>query len=63
VAVGIDAGIALVLGITVLAAPAGLQIPREAIAADLLVLAVVALITVPVLLSGQRTTRTSHSAR
>ena len=49
--------IALILGITVLTGPAELQIPQEVVAADLLVLAVVALITVPVLLSGQRISR------
>jgi cation:H+ antiporter len=49
--------IALILGIAVLVAPAELQIPQEVIAADLLVLAVVALITVPVLLTGHRISR------
>jgi cation:H+ antiporter len=49
--------IALVLGIAVLVAPAELQVPQEVIAADLLVLAVVALITVPVLLTGHRISR------
>jgi hypothetical protein len=39
---------------------AKLQIPREVIAADLLVLAVVALITVPVLLSGHRISRSKE---
>jgi cation:H+ antiporter len=54
--------IALVLGITVLTAPAEVRIPDEVIAADLLVLAVVALITVPVLLSGHRITRLEGGA-
>ena len=49
--------IALILGITVLAAPTELEIPQEVIAADLLVVAVVALITVPVLVSGHRISR------
>ena len=49
--------VALILGIAVLAAPAEVQIPRDVIAADLLLLAVVAVITVPVLLSGHRITR------
>jgi cation:H+ antiporter len=49
--------IALILGITILVAPSELEIPPEVIAADLLLLAVVAVITVPVLLSGQRMTR------
>jgi cation:H+ antiporter len=54
--------IALILGITVLTATAALQIPDEVIAADLLVLAVVALITVPVLLSGHRLSRLEGGA-
>jgi cation:H+ antiporter len=54
--------VALILGITVLTAPADLQIPQEVIAADLLVLAVVALITVPVLLSGHRISRLEGGA-
>jgi cation:H+ antiporter len=54
--------IALILGITVLAAPAELQIPQEVIAADPLVLAVVALITAPVLLSGHRISRLEGGA-
>jgi cation:H+ antiporter len=49
--------VALILGITVLAAPDGLDVPQEVIAADLLVLAVAAVITVPVLLSGHRISR------
>ena len=54
--------IALVLGITVLAAPGELQVPQEVIAADLLVLAVVALVTVPVLLTGHRVSRLEGGA-
>ena len=49
--------IALILGITILVAPSALVIPPEVVAGDLLLLAVVAVITVPVLLSGQRMTR------
>jgi cation:H+ antiporter len=44
--------IALILGITILVAPAGLEVPPEVVAADLLLLAVVAVVTVPVLWSG-----------
>jgi cation:H+ antiporter len=54
--------VALILGITVLAAPATFEIPREVIAADLLALAAVALITVPVLLSGHRISRLEGGA-
>jgi cation:H+ antiporter len=54
--------VALILGITVLTAPGEVQIPEEVIAADLLVLAVVALITVPVLLSGHRISRLEGGA-
>jgi cation:H+ antiporter len=54
--------IALVLGITILVAPAALQLPPQVIAADLLLLAVVATLTVPVLVSGQRMTRTEGGA-
>src|SRR5262245_16952913 len=54
--------VALILGITVLAAPAELQIPQEVVAADILLLAVVALITVPVLLSGHRISRLEGGA-
>ena len=49
--------IAVILGITILVAPAELEIPPEVVAADLLLLAVATVITVPVLLSGQRMTR------
>jgi cation:H+ antiporter len=54
--------VALILGLTVLTAPAELRIPREVIAADLLLLAVVAVITVPVLLSGHRLSRLEGGA-
>jgi cation:H+ antiporter len=54
--------VALVLGIVVLAAPAELQIPQEVVATDLLLLAVAALITVPVLLSGHRISRLEGGA-
>jgi cation:H+ antiporter len=54
--------VAFILGITVLVAPGKFQIPREVIAADLLVLAVAALITVPVLLSGHRISRLEGGA-
>jgi cation:H+ antiporter len=54
--------IALILGITILVAPSALEVPPEVVAADLLLLAVVAVITVPVLLSGQRMTRVEGGA-
>jgi cation:H+ antiporter len=54
--------VALILGITVLTASAEVEIPQEVIAADLLILAVVALITVPVLLSGHRISRLEEGA-
>src|SRR5262245_19578428 len=54
--------VALVLGITVLTAPGELQVPQDVIAADLLVLVVVALVTVPVLLSGHRISRLEGGA-
>jgi cation:H+ antiporter len=54
--------VAVILGITVVTAPAEVQIPDAVVAADLLVLAVVALITVPVLLSGQRISRLEGGA-
>jgi cation:H+ antiporter len=54
--------IAVILGITVLVAPGEVQIPQAVIAADLLVLAVVGLITVPVLLSGHRISRLEGGA-
>jgi cation:H+ antiporter len=54
--------VAVVLGITVMTAPAEVQVPDSVVAADLLVLAVVALITVPVLLTGQRISRLEGGA-
>jgi cation:H+ antiporter len=54
--------IALVLGITVVTSSTELEIPHEVIAADLLLLAVVAVITVPVLLSGHRMSRLEGGA-
>jgi cation:H+ antiporter len=54
--------VALILGITVMTAPAEVQIPDAVVAADLLVLVVVALITVPVLLTGQRISRPEGGA-
>jgi cation:H+ antiporter len=54
--------IAVILGIAVLVAPAELDIPDEVIAADLLVLAAVALITVPVFLTGHRMSRLEGGA-
>jgi cation:H+ antiporter len=54
--------VAVILGITVMTAPAEVQIPDDVVAADLLVLAVAALITVPVLLSGQRISRLEGGA-
>jgi cation:H+ antiporter len=54
--------VAVILGITVMTAPAAVQIPDSIVAADLLVLVVVALITVPVLLSGQRVSRLEGGA-
>jgi cation:H+ antiporter len=46
----------------VLVAPAEVQIPDKVIAADLVVLAVAALITVPVLLTGHRISRLEGGA-
>jgi cation:H+ antiporter len=54
--------VALILGIAVLVAPADVHVPREVIGADLVVLAVVALITVQVLLSGHRIGRLEGGA-
>jgi cation:H+ antiporter len=54
--------LALILGIAVLVAPAEVEIPREVIAADLLVLAVVGLVTVPALLTGHRISRLEGGA-
>jgi cation:H+ antiporter len=54
--------IAVILGIAVLVAPAEVRIPDEVIAADLLLLVAVALITVPVLLTGHRMSRLEGGA-
>jgi cation:H+ antiporter len=54
--------IALILGIAVLTAPAELQVADEVVAADLLFLAVVAVITIPVFLSGRRIGRLEGGA-
>jgi cation:H+ antiporter len=54
--------VALILGIAVITAPAEVQIPDEVVATDLLLLAVVAVITVPVLLSGHRLSRLEGGA-
>jgi cation:H+ antiporter len=54
--------IALILGVTVLVAPDAVRVPHEVVAADLLVLAVVAVITVPVLLTGHRVSRLEGGA-
>lgn len=49
--------IALVLGITVLAAPAGIPVDPEVVGSDLLLLVLVALVCLPVLVSGRRISR------
>lgn len=49
--------IALVLGLTTLAAPPGLDVSGEALDADLFLMLAVALICVPVFWSGRRITR------
>jgi cation:H+ antiporter len=49
--------IAVVLGLTVVVAPAGVPVPDEVLAADLVLLVVVAVVTVPVFLSGARIIR------
>jgi cation:H+ antiporter len=54
--------IALILAVTVLSAPAAIAVPHAVIAADLLALAAVALITVPVLLTGHRLSRAEGGA-
>jgi cation:H+ antiporter len=54
--------IAIVLGITILVAPSEIEVPPEVIAADLLLLVVVAVITIPVLVSGQRMDRREGGA-
>jgi cation:H+ antiporter len=54
--------IAVVLGITVLVAPGGLAVPDEVLAADLVLMVVVAIASVPVLVSGARITRLEGAA-
>jgi cation:H+ antiporter len=54
--------IAVILGIAVLVAPGEVPIPDEVIAADLVVLVVASLITVPVLLTGHRISRLEGGA-
>jgi cation:H+ antiporter len=49
--------IAVVLGLTVVVAPDGVPVPDEVLAADLVLLVVVAIATVPVFVSGARITR------
>jgi cation:H+ antiporter len=49
--------IAFVLGLTVMVAPQGVPVPDEVLAADLVLLVVVAIATVPVFVSGARMTR------
>jgi len=49
--------IAVVLGLTVVVAPEGVPVPDEVLAADLVLLAGVAVATVPVFVSGARITR------
>jgi cation:H+ antiporter len=46
-----------VLGLTVVIAPDGVPVPAEVLAADLVLLVVVATATVPVFVSGARITR------
>jgi cation:H+ antiporter len=49
--------IAFVLGLTVIVAPGGVPVPAEVLAADLVLLVLVAVATVPVFVSGARMTR------
>ncbi len=49
--------VALVLGVTVLAAPGGVPVSGEVLGADLLLLGALALVSVPVFLSGGRISR------
>jgi cation:H+ antiporter len=49
--------IAFVLGVTVLAAPGSVEVPQEVLEADLVLLAGVALATVPVFVTGRRISR------
>jgi cation:H+ antiporter len=54
--------IAVVLGLTVVVAPDGVPVPPEVLAADLLLLVVVAVAAVPVFVSGARITRVEGAA-
>ena len=54
--------IAAVLAVTVLVAPHGLPVPRDVLVADLLLLAVVGVATVPVFLTGARISRLEGGA-
>ena len=54
--------IALVLGVTVLAAPGDVEVSAEVLEADLLLLVAVALATVPTFLSGRRISRVEGGA-
>jgi cation:H+ antiporter len=47
----------VILGVTVTVAPYGVPVPDDVLAADLVLLVVVALVAVPVLVSGRRMTR------
>ena len=49
--------ILLILGITAIAAPQGLPVGKDVLLIDILLLAVVALICIPVFISGKRITR------
>lgn len=49
--------IALVLGVTVLVAPGGVPVPAEVLEADLVLLLAVAVLTVPVMVTGARISR------
>jgi cation:H+ antiporter len=49
--------IALVLGVTILAAPSGIPIPDEVVGGDLLLLAAAAIACIPAFVSGQRISR------
>jgi cation:H+ antiporter len=49
--------IAFVLGLTVIVAPGGVPVPAEVLSADLVLLVLVAVATVPVFVSGARITR------
>jgi cation:H+ antiporter len=49
--------VAVVLGLTVVIAPDGVPVPDEVLAADLVLLVIVAVAAVPVFVSGARITR------